>query len=90
MKKPINLLSQYWLILVVVVAISCQGRNDSESQSQTDSISVSLADTSLDVINKKISEDPANPELLYSRALLYIDLKRYEEALTDMRGVLSL
>ncbi|MFM8949446.1 MAG: tetratricopeptide repeat protein [Bacteroidota bacterium] len=90
MKKPINLLSQYRLILVVVVAISCQGRNDSESQSQTDSISVSLANTSLDVINKKISEDPANPELLYSRALLYIDLKRYEEALTDMRGVLSL
>lgn len=90
MKNPINRLAPFWLLLVVSVVISCQGRNGSESKNQADSLSASVIDTSLDVINKKISEDPTNPELLHSRALLYIDLKRFEEALTDMRSVLSL
>lgn len=90
MKNPINRLAPSWLSLLIVVAISCQGPNGSEPKNQADSLAISSTDTSLDVINKKLSEDPTNPELLHSRALVYIDLKRFEDALTDMRTVLTL
>ncbi|MFM2189977.1 MAG: hypothetical protein RL491_363, partial [Bacteroidota bacterium] len=59
------------------MAISCQGNGDKESSNQSDTSTVAVVDTSLDAINKKIAEDPQNPELLHTRALLLIDLKKF-------------
>ena len=83
-------LAPWCLLLSAFMAISCQGNGDKESSNQSDTSTVAVVDTSLDAINKKIAEDPQNPELLHTRALLLIDLKKFDEALSDMRNVLTI
>jgi tetratricopeptide (TPR) repeat protein len=89
MKKSYNYALSAFLLLLLLSAYSCQNGVD-ESPVSIDSTKVSVADTSLEAINKEIANDPRNPVLLHKRASLLIDRKRFEEALSDMNLVLSL
>lgn len=90
MKNITISLAPLGLLLSVFMVISCQGNGGKETSGQVDTSAVVVVDTSLDAINKKISEDPQNPVLLHTRALLLIDLKKFDEALSDMKNVLNL
>ena len=50
----------------------------------------SIGSLSLETLNKKIKEDPKNPDLLHERAKYYLNKKDYPGCYTDMMNVLVL
>lgn len=89
MKKSINFALPTFLLLLLFTTLACQNDTENPTGSQ-DSVQINAADTSLEAINKEIASNPNNPELLHKRALLLIDRKRFDEALSDMKTVLDL
>jgi tetratricopeptide (TPR) repeat protein len=49
-----------------------------------------LFDNALSIVDRKLKSNPNDPNWLYARGYVYIQLKRYDEAVADLTHVLSL
>lgn len=80
-----------WLVLVLSLFVfGCSG----DKQQQTDSNVVATDTTAegkkLAELDQKIAENPKDASILHQRARVYIDQRKYEDALADMQKVMAI
>lgn len=83
------------LIVSLVFFVSCKNTTiDKEeleaSNLKADSISIKLNAPELKAVNKELLEDPNNADLYNKRALIYLNIKQFNEAVNDAKRAIKL
>jgi len=78
------------LLLIIIVLISCRGNAQQMAMSEPNTDSKTSIYEEISIISDKIKSSPASEELLDERALLYLKLNEYENALNDIERGLSI
>jgi tetratricopeptide (TPR) repeat protein len=63
--------------------------NDSRQQADVPG-DTAITDVALSDISNKITNTPGDPDLLYSRAKIYVDKKQFNEALSDIQSAINI
>ncbi|MBL0341742.1 MAG: tetratricopeptide repeat protein [Bacteroidetes bacterium] len=80
-----------WIILAFsLFFVGCSGDGKKELDAKTIATDTTAVGVRLAELNKLIIEKPGDAILLHERARVYIDLRKYEDALTDMQKVMSI
>ena len=93
-KMSRNIMGKYFIVFlcILLTQFSCKQNSEKNVSGNAES-SASSQDTvkySLENLNSKLQLDPKNPNLLHSRALVYIQLKNFGEALKDIQFAIKI
>src|SRR5437868_3034083 len=80
-------------VILILTCFACSTREDSELDrinSRADSLMKVLNDPALKAANEAILADASDPSLYQKRALVYLGLKKPEEAMNDIRRAIHI
>jgi tetratricopeptide (TPR) repeat protein len=81
---------RYFLLLLIGSLLACNQPEKSQDQSEKAFADTSESGRKLEQLSKEIASDPGNATKLHQRARLFISLKKYPEALSDMGKAISI
>ncbi len=79
-----------WFVSVLLFAASCGDKKQKAGQTATAATDTTPGAIQLDQLNEKIAKNPGDAGLLHERARVFIDLKRFQDALIDMNKVMTI
>lgn len=79
-----------WLVSVLLVAASCGDKKQESGEAATAVTDTTPGAIQLDRLNEQIAKKPGDARLLHERARVFIDLKRFQDALIDMNKVMTI
>jgi tetratricopeptide (TPR) repeat protein len=89
--KQVNLILLKVVFFIFIGSVYCSCKPESEkSDNKATSSELVNVDEDLSVLDEQLHQQPNNAPLLHKRALIYIQKKRYQDALTDMNKAVSI
>ncbi|MDQ3052010.1 MAG: tetratricopeptide repeat protein [Bacteroidota bacterium] len=79
-----------WLVSVLLIIASCGEKKTDANDTATTVTDTTPAGKQLEQLNNKIAKKPGDAELLHERAKVFIQMKRFQDALTDMTKVMTI